>query len=246
MAQRPLLYLYDSDLKEMALNTWRQIPHSNPILVDPSDPNPDAWTTHGADLALLELSAATESHYFRIARALRTHTNIPLLTLLDIRQTDLPLLALGAGTSGILDRSPATLQPQLSALLHLGKSHHHPPELAVEEVPQKFQVKILKQGLFVRKQNSLVKVRFEDLHWIKGMGNYATLYTAKEKLVVTYTLKNLLELLPKPTFARVHRSYIVNLDQIDSINSEGIFIGDQAIPVSKGYRKFLLDTIYVV
>lgn len=94
-------------------------------------------------------------------------------------------------------------------------------------------------SIFVKSEGQLHKVAFSDIRYVEGMKDYVLLYLCSEKrpLVTHITMKAVEELLPASRFMRVHRSYIVALDQIESIGgSYDISIGGALIHVSDAYR----------
>ncbi|MEM7035351.1 MAG: LytTR family DNA-binding domain-containing protein [Bacteroidota bacterium] len=239
-----LTYLPDEGLRSEVEDQLRAAGAPTPLNIDPQAWNPTGPTARAAQLAVLELSPATATAYPQLCEALRTQTRIPFLTLLDFSDANMVLLARSSGAAALIDRNQAAILPFLTR-----KSTTNPPtksDLPPDQIPGKHRLTVLNGGIFVRKSNRLIKVRVEDLCYIKGMGNYATLHTKNERLVVTYTLKNLQDILPRHLFSRVHRSYIVNLDHIESITPSGIMLNGQEIPISKSYRKFILNSIHVV
>ena len=106
------------------------------------------------------------------------------------------------------------------------------PAPAGEAAPQQ-------DSIFVKSDGQLHKVLFSDIRYIEGMKDYVLLYLCSEKrpLVTHITMKAVEEMLPAANFMRVHRSYIVALDKIDSIGgSYDISIGDALIHVSDAYK----------
>ena len=96
-----------------------------------------------------------------------------------------------------------------------------------------------KTSVFVKTDGQLRKVEFSDIRYVEGMKDYVLLHLCSERQpVVTHiTMKAVEELLPAAAFMRVHRSYIVALDKIDSIEgSYDISVGDTLIHVSDAYK----------
>ena len=94
-------------------------------------------------------------------------------------------------------------------------------------------------SIFVKSDGQLHKVLFSDIRYIEGMKDYVLLYLCSEKrpLVTHITMKAVEEMLPAANFMRVHRSYIVALDKIDSIGGTyDISVGDTLIHVSDAYK----------
>lgn len=95
---------------------------------------------------------------------------------------------------------------------------------------------------FVNVEYSLVKIMIDDVTHIEGMKDYVKIYlaSAKRPVLTKSTLKAIEEKLPSQQFMRVHKSYIVNLDRIESIRGHQINIGDHEIPVSETNMQQLL------
>lgn len=94
-------------------------------------------------------------------------------------------------------------------------------------------------SIYVKTDKVLQKVMIADILYVVGMKDYVTIYTANSKtpLVTHITMKGIEDMLPSSNFMRVHRSYIVALDKIDSIQpGMEILIGRTIIPISDSYK----------
>lgn len=102
---------------------------------------------------------------------------------------------------------------------------------------------LINDALFVRNKGNLVKVKFKDIIWMKGDGNYTTLVTRDN----VYSLRNILKefetVLPEFDFIRIHKSYIVRLDEIITINPREVTVGKDKVPVGRTYFQNLLNGI---
>ena len=87
--------------------------------------------------------------------------------------------------------------------------------------------------VFIKSEYKIVKIKFDDILFCKGMKDYIQIYIyGKNKPVVTLKSLNAFETkLPEDKFIRVHRSYIVSLLHIDSISKNEISIGKQIVPI---------------
>jgi len=94
-------------------------------------------------------------------------------------------------------------------------------------------------GIFVKSEHRLLHVLFEEIIYIEGLKDYVKIYTENElkPILSLMSLKQLEEDLPADRFMRVHRSYIVHLNKITSVNKNRIIIGKKQIPVGETYRK---------
>ena len=98
--------------------------------------------------------------------------------------------------------------------------------------------------LIVKKNNSLVRLAFEDIHCVEVKGKYSLLTATKGSFLVQKSLKELERILPSASFVRVHRNYIVNLYFIDKIllEEDGILLkAGQKIPYSQRMKKEFLQ-----
>ncbi|WP_047245696.1 LytR/AlgR family response regulator transcription factor [Maribacter thermophilus] len=102
---------------------------------------------------------------------------------------------------------------------------------------------ILKDSIFVKKQHLYYRIQFGDIQFIKADNVYLEVNTVDKKFLVRSPLKDYLEKLPKNKFYRAHKSYIVNVDHIDAINSKDIMINDTLIPISKDFKEFIISAM---
>lgn len=107
--------------------------------------------------------------------------------------------------------------------------------------PQKDQ----KDYILIKADKALHKVPLSDILYVLGMKDYVMVYVAgrKEPFITHSTMKGMEDMLPKPRFMRVHKSYIVSLEKIDSVSAgNDILIGDTLIHVSDAYKEEFFNT----
>lgn len=99
--------------------------------------------------------------------------------------------------------------------------------------------------LFVKADYQIQRIDFEDILYIEGLKDYVKLYIASSSkpLVFHATLKSLEEKLPTDSFMRIHRSYIVSLNKIKTIERDHIIFGEERIPISKQNKEAFDDFI---
>jgi len=102
---------------------------------------------------------------------------------------------------------------------------------------------VLKDSIFVKKQHLYYRIQFGDIQFIKADNVYLEVNTVDKKFLVRSPLKDYLEKLPKNKFYRAHKSYIVNVDHIDAINSKDIVINNNLIPISKDFKEFIISSM---
>ena len=102
---------------------------------------------------------------------------------------------------------------------------------------------VLKDSIFVKKQHLYYRIQFEDIQFIKADNVYLEVNTIDKKFLVRSPLKDYLEKLPANKFYRAHKSYIVNVDHIEAINSKDIMINNNLIPISKEFKQFIISAM---
>lgn len=93
--------------------------------------------------------------------------------------------------------------------------------------------------LFVRDSNITRRLKLDDIFYAEAMGDYVKFYTKEKMFAIHGTMKSAEERLPKDNFIRVHRSFIIAVDKIDTLQDGGIMINGKFIPVADAYRKSL-------
>ena len=105
------------------------------------------------------------------------------------------------------------------------------------------QLQNIDDFIFIKTDNKLVRVPFDDILFVEGLKDYLSVVTKEEKLITLQSLKNMEELLPDNNFIRVHKSYIVALNKIDTLEKNRIFIGESVIPIGETYKDNFLKRI---
>jgi len=90
--------------------------------------------------------------------------------------------------------------------------------------------------IFIKTENRLEKITLDDIVYIEGMRDYRRIHTINKKIMTLQNFKELEQIIPSSQICRVHKSYMVALDKIDSIERSRIKIGDQLIPISETYK----------
>jgi DNA-binding LytR/AlgR family response regulator len=93
--------------------------------------------------------------------------------------------------------------------------------------------------IFVNADYSLVKIKTDEITFVEGLKDYVKIHlnTTNKPIVTRMTMKSVEEKLPSTEFFRVHKSFIVSLDKIESIRNLKIKIGNAQIPVSESYSE---------
>lgn len=96
---------------------------------------------------------------------------------------------------------------------------------------------------FIKADNKLVKILFDHLLYVEALQNYVLIHTTEKKYMTYLTFKSVEEYLPSEKFLKVHKSYIVSVLKIDSIEGNDILIGNHHIPISRNQKDGVMDKI---
>ena len=90
-----------------------------------------------------------------------------------------------------------------------------------------------KEYFFIKCDGKIERIRFDELLYVESMQNYVMLQTERGKFTTLLTLKNTLSELPSATFMQIHKSYIVNLEKVQTLGDGHIKIKERLIPISR-------------
>lgn len=96
---------------------------------------------------------------------------------------------------------------------------------------------------FIKSDNKLVRILFDELLYAEALQNYVTLHTVSKKYITYLTFRSVEDYLPADRFIRVHKSYIVSASRIDSIEGNDIRIGEHYIPISRNLKEEVMDKL---
>jgi DNA-binding LytR/AlgR family response regulator len=102
--------------------------------------------------------------------------------------------------------------------------------------------------IFIKSNSKLVRVKTADVVYIEALKDYVVLNAKKEKFTIHSTMKDILAKLPVSEFIRVHRSFIVRLDQIHSIEYPNLVLDFEGkmVPIGGSYRDELIERINLI
>ncbi|MDR3023099.1 LytTR family DNA-binding domain-containing protein [Chryseobacterium sp.] len=90
--------------------------------------------------------------------------------------------------------------------------------------------------LFIKAERRFYKISFPDIKFIEGLKDYVVIHTKQQKLITAMNLKTIHQKISGETFIRVSKSYVVNMNYIDSFDNHNIYIEDSEIPLGEVYR----------
>ncbi|MDR0195338.1 MAG: LytTR family DNA-binding domain-containing protein [Myroides sp.] len=105
------------------------------------------------------------------------------------------------------------------------------------------RLEVADNSVFVKHEDSYVKIEWSDIVYIEAMQNYIKLHLKDRCLIIHQTMVAIEELLPKDQFYRIHKSYLINITHIDSITGNRVQIKKVELPISRMRKESLLNEI---
>jgi DNA-binding LytR/AlgR family response regulator len=103
--------------------------------------------------------------------------------------------------------------------------------------------KVEADHFYVKCDGKIEKVAYDELIYIEAMANYVTLYTTHDKLIVYLTIKGILEKLPPETFLQVHKSCIVNMNFVKTIEGNRLHVGAIKIAIGQSFHEEVMNKL---
>jgi len=120
---------------------------------------------------------------------------------------------------------------------------------AVQKAEQQFQLtqktktEEKPESVFIKSNKKTYQVKFSDIIYIEGLGDYIKIYTEKTHLVTNFSMKKMEELLPENEFYRIHKSHIVNLKKIVAIEGNMVELLNIKLTIGSNYRTEFFNRI---
>jgi DNA-binding LytR/AlgR family response regulator len=96
---------------------------------------------------------------------------------------------------------------------------------------------------FIKADNKLVKIFFDEILFVEALQNYVTIHTADKKYITYLTFKSVEEYLPAERFIKTHKSYIVSASKVTSIEGNDIRIGNHHVPISRNEKEDVMEKL---
>ena len=184
------------------------------------------------DLILLDINIIGEISGIDLAEKINTKFNIPFIFLTSLTDADTINKVKKTNPSGFLSKpfNEAGLRSNIEIALFKYNQ-------------QKEEKKLIENSFFIKNKGELVKVNKSDINYIEAYDNYSKLICCDKEFLLSFTLKNVTEKLNDKNFIRIHRSYLININKIDSLFDGYVFIANKKIPIGKSYKENLMKSI---
>ncbi len=100
-----------------------------------------------------------------------------------------------------------------------------------------------KDHFFIKSDGRFIKIKLDDVLYFESEKDYVFIYTVQKRYMVLISLKQLEKELPPEKFLRVHRSFVVSLDKVESMEGNKLVIKDKQVPVSRSMQETIYDRL---
>jgi DNA-binding LytR/AlgR family response regulator len=192
------------------------------------------------DIVLLDINLKGKIDGIATAVQMQKRSNTPIIYLTANSDEATFNRAKHTGPAAFISKPFKQLDLQRAIELtisRMGGNHtnNNPASSAGEERPA-----ILSDRIFIRHKERMIKIMLADILYLEADRNYSRIFTREKEHLLCVTLKTIEEKLSARQFMRIHRSYIINITQVDELAESHVMVGQKAIPMGAGIREQLL------
>lgn len=115
--------------------------------------------------------------------------------------------------------------------------------LVIDTQKETVQPGVHKDYFFVKSGYKMLKVNFKDILYIEGLSEYIIIKTTASNIITLQSFKNIEKILPENDFIRIHKSYLVAINKIESIEGQNLVIAKKELPIGNKYKKRFFEVI---
>jgi len=113
--------------------------------------------------------------------------------------------------------------------------------MELSTLPQSDIDKYEESFMFIKSDRQFVKVFYDQVHYIKGMKDYVVIHTDSKKYMTSMNVKTIMKQLPSDQFARISKSYIIQIKNIKSIGTDTIYTDNHELPLGPSYKEDFIN-----
>lgn len=199
-------------------------------------------TENKPDIILLDIQLKGEMDGIQTAAQVEQHFQIPVIYITANGDDATFNRAKGTRPTAFISKPFKRLDVQRAIELTISRMAGRETETVALTGDQE-QPFILNDRIFVREKERIVKIMIADILYIEADRNYSRIYTTGREYMLSMTLKTIEDKLPGQVFTRVHRSWLVNLQQVEAVGEDFVVIANRQIPLSENLKGELLSHI---
>lgn len=198
------------------------------------------------DIVLLDINLKGTLDGIETAQAMQKNADVPIIYVTANSDEATFNRAKATRPYAFIAKPIKNIDLQRAIELTISRIAENKTPVVVEESSSDDMPFILSDRIFVKHKDKMVKLVIADILYIEADRNYCRIYTQNKEYLLSTTLKIMEEKLPTRHFIRVHRSYMVNLTQIEEVAENHVILESKAIPLSISMRDELLKRIQTI
>ncbi|MDR5590706.1 LytTR family DNA-binding domain-containing protein [Christiangramia sp. SM2212] len=116
-------------------------------------------------------------------------------------------------------------------------------EIHINQSPPEHKSDEISDFIFVKIDRKMHKIDFSKILWIESLSDYLKIETSNGTKVTRETISSIETKLPQSKFLRIHRSFIIAIDKIESYSNEEVIIQNKSLPISRTYKDQVIQTL---
>lgn len=198
---------------------------------------------NNADIVLLDINLKGSLDGIETATQIQKYSNIPVIYLTANADEATFTRAKITRPYAFISKPFKQLDLQRAIELAICRMAENETGVQTNDYRNDEQHFILSDRIFVRYKDKMLKIMVSDILYIEADRNYSRIFTKDKEYLLSITLKTIEDKLSVHLFIRVHRSYIINIAQIEEVGESHVIIAQKQIPVSAGLKEHLLKRI---
>lgn len=198
---------------------------------------------NNVDILLLDINLKGELDGIETARQIQMQSNIPIIYLTANADEATFNKAKTTRPAAFISKPFKQLDLQRAIELTISRMAEKETGPHTNNETGDGQHFILKDRIFIRSKDKMIKIMVTDILYIEADRNYSRIFTGNKEYLLSVTLKAIEEKLSMDLFVRIHRSYIINIAQVEEVAESHVIIAHKAVPMSAGLKENLLQKI---
>ncbi|MCW3091663.1 MAG: response regulator of the LytR/AlgR family [Ferruginibacter sp.] len=195
------------------------------------------------DIILLDINLKGEIDGIETARQVQLYDDIPIIYLTANSDEATFNRAKPTKPYAFISKPFKQLDLQRAIELTISRMAGNATGVNTESKTGEAQPFILSDRIFVRFKDKMVKIMLADILFLEADRNYSRIFTSTKEYVLAITLKTIEDKMNMMSFMRIHRSYLVNINQVDEVTESHVMIAQKPIPLGSGMREQLMHRI---
>lgn len=198
----------------------------------------NAFNTQAIDIVLVDINLGEEKDGIDVGTALREKYQLPFIFITSHADKTTVDKAKQLKPNGYLVKpfDKNDLYTSIEIALSNFSNKNDPTQEQNEE-------EATSEAMFIKDGTAFIKIKFEDIWFVKSDGNYVSIKTEQKKHLIRKTLKEFGATLPVNRFFQVSKSYIINLEYIDSVHSDHLIVKQQEVPIGREFKEAFMKKV---